>query len=116
VREAVNRARNGCGPQMVVARLLRLCGHGEHDDSSYVDPKLKQWPIGRDCLKVAEEQLLQQRSADDAGIEAWRSEAAQIVEEAVATVQRERAPDPYQEDWGALSSGHLLEAQHPPPL
>ena len=116
VREAVNRARNGCGPQMVVARLLRLCGHGEHDDSSYVDPKLKQLPIGRDCLKVAEEQLLQQRWADASAIEAWRSEAARIVEEAVATVQREPAPDPYQEDWGALSSGHLLEAQHRPPL
>ena len=116
VREAVNRARNGCGPQMVVARLLRLCGHGEHDDSSYVDPKLKQSPIGRDCLKVAEEQLLQQRWADASVIEAWRGEAARMVEEAVATVQREPAPDPYQEDWGALSSVHLLEAQDPPPL
>ena len=68
VREAVNRARNGCGPQMVVARLLRLCGHGEHDDSSYVDPKLKQSPIGRDCVKVAEEHLLQQRWADALGL------------------------------------------------
>ena len=116
VGEAVNRARNGCGPQMVVARLLRLCGHGEHDDSSYVDPKLKQSLIGRDCVKVAEEQLLQQRWADASAIEAWRIEAAQIVEEAVATVQREPAPDPYQEDWGALSSVHLLEAQDPPPL
>src|SRR6185369_8667508 len=35
MKEAVNRARNGSGPQLVVARLLRLCGHGEHDDSSY---------------------------------------------------------------------------------
>jgi len=116
VREAVNRARNGRGPQMVVARLLRLCGHGEHDDSSYVDPKLKQSPIGRDCLKVAEEQLLQQCWADASAIEAWRRKAAQIVEETVATVQREPAPDPYQEDWGALSSVHLLEARDPPPL
>src|SRR6266581_3967560 len=116
VGEAVNRARKGSGPQLVVARLLRLCGHGEHDDSSYVDPKLKQSSIGRDCLKVAEEQLLQQRWADAAALEAWRGEAAQIVEEAVATVQREPAPDPYQEDWGALSSVHLLEAQDPPPL
>jgi len=116
MREAVNRARNGSGPQLVVARLLRLCGHGEHDDSSYIDPKLKQSPIGRDCLKVAEEQLLQQGWADASAIEAWRGEAARIVEDAVATVQREPAPDPYQEDWGALSSVHLLEAQDPPPL
>jgi pyruvate dehydrogenase E1 component alpha subunit/2-oxoisovalerate dehydrogenase E1 component alpha subunit len=115
VGEAVTRARNGCGPQLVVARLLRLCGHGEHDDSSYVDPKLKQSPIGRDCLKVAEEQLVQKRWADATDIEAWRSDAARIVEEAVATVQREPAPDPYQEEWRALSSVHLLEAQPPPP-
>src|SRR5207302_2586478 len=32
VGEAVRRAREGHGPQMVVAHLLRLCGHGEHDD------------------------------------------------------------------------------------
>src|SRR5271169_5900787 len=61
VGEAVARARDGNGPQLVVAKLLRLCGHGEHDDSSYVDPKLKNSPLGRDCLKVAEEFLLQNK-------------------------------------------------------
>jgi pyruvate dehydrogenase E1 component alpha subunit/2-oxoisovalerate dehydrogenase E1 component alpha subunit len=111
LKEAVIRARNGGGPQLIVARLLRLCGHGEHDDSSYVDPKLRQSLIGRDCLRVSEEHLLQQRWADAPAIEAWRGEATRLVEEAVATVQREPAPDPYQEDWRALSSRHLLEAQ-----
>jgi hypothetical protein len=33
------------------------------------------------------------------------------IEEAVATVQREAAPDPYEEKWQALSSAHLLEGQ-----
>src|ERR1043165_9794622 len=28
---AINKARRGDGPQLIVARLLRLCGHGEHD-------------------------------------------------------------------------------------
>src|SRR5215469_4802820 len=37
---AVERARSGGGPQMVVASLLRLCGHGEHDDAGYVDVTL----------------------------------------------------------------------------
>src|SRR5512137_1829444 len=32
--EAVAQARAGRGPQMVVASLLRLCGHGEHDDAA----------------------------------------------------------------------------------
>src|SRR5882672_6833714 len=38
--ESVRKARSGGGPQLVVASLLRLCGHGEHDDAGYVDPKL----------------------------------------------------------------------------
>src|SRR5881394_2153975 len=72
VGEAVRLAREGCGPQMVVARLLRLCGHGEHDDAGYVDAKLKQSPIGRDCIRVAEKSLLQQGWADAATLSVWR--------------------------------------------
>ena len=94
---------------MVVARLLRLCGHGEHDDASYVDPALKASPLGRDCLKVAEAHLLQSAWADGATLAAWRNEAAQHVEESVAKVQREPGPDPYKEDWCALASKHLSE-------
>lgn len=111
VGEAVRRARAGQGPQMVVATLLRLCGHGEHDDASYVDAKLKQSPVGRDCLTVAEGQLLQRGWAEAGEIEHWRSEAARQVEEAVAQVQKEAAPDPFQEDWTALSSRWLAEAR-----
>jgi pyruvate dehydrogenase E1 component alpha subunit/2-oxoisovalerate dehydrogenase E1 component alpha subunit len=109
VGEAVARARAGNGPQLVVANLLRLCGHGEHDDASYIDPKLKDSPLGRDCLKVAEEFLLQNKIADDAQIAVWRSEAVRGIEEAVAQVQREPAPDPFTENWSAISSEHLSE-------
>src|ERR1022692_917645 len=35
VGNAVAQARAGNGPQLVVAKLLRLCGHGEHDDANY---------------------------------------------------------------------------------
>lgn len=109
LEESVSRARDGGGPQLVVASLLRLCGHGEHDDASYVDPKLKNSPVGRDCLKVAEAELLERGWSDAASIAQWRAEAAQQVEEAVAKVQREPAPDPYKEDWCALASKHLSE-------
>ena len=61
---AVAKARAGDGPQMVVARLLRLCGHGEHDDANYVDARLKARRMARDCMKVAEEHLLRQKWAD----------------------------------------------------
>jgi pyruvate dehydrogenase E1 component alpha subunit/2-oxoisovalerate dehydrogenase E1 component alpha subunit len=109
VGEAVNQARAGHGPQVVVAQLLRLCGHGEHDDASYVDPKLKASPVGRDCLKVAEAHLLEHRWAEASTLAVWRTEAAQKVEEAVAKVQREPGPDPYKEEWCALASKHLSE-------
>lgn len=109
IGNAVARARAGQGPQMVVARLLRLCGHGEHDDASYVDESLKRSRLGRDCLQVAEEWLLAQDWADEAQIGRWRQEAQTEVEQAVATVQREPGPDPFRENWCALASRHLAD-------
>jgi len=111
VGHAVARARAGQGPQLVVAKLLRLCGHGEHDDSSYIDPKLKNSPIGRDCLKVAEEYLLGQKWSDAARLATWRSEIVSEIEEAVGQVQREPTPDPFAENWSAISSEHLNEGR-----
>ncbi len=109
VGKAVTRARAGEGPQLIVATLLRLCGHGEHDDASYVEPRLKSSPTGRDCLRVAEERLLKEGWADAAVMSAWRTEASQKIEEVVAKVQREAGPDPYREDWCALAAKHLSE-------
>jgi pyruvate dehydrogenase E1 component alpha subunit/2-oxoisovalerate dehydrogenase E1 component alpha subunit len=109
VGEAVSRARSGRGPQLVVAKLLRLCGHGEHDDASYIDPRIKAQLCGRDCVKVARDLLLRQGWADEAAIERWRAAALQQVDEAIATVEREAPPDPYKEDWCALAAKNLSE-------
>jgi len=109
VGRAVSRARAGQGPQMVVAELLRLCGHGEHDPADYVDPKLKNSPIGRDCLKVAEEFLLRQNWLDRGQLGAMREEIAREIEAALAQVQREPAPDPFAEEWRALATRHFGE-------
>jgi TPP-dependent pyruvate/acetoin dehydrogenase alpha subunit len=109
LHDAVAQARAGGGPQMVVAQLLRLCGHGEHDDAHYIAAQMKQSPFGRDCLKVAEDHLLRRAWADADIIRNFREEAAREVEQAVAVVQREPGPDPYQENWCALASRHLSE-------
>jgi pyruvate dehydrogenase E1 component alpha subunit/2-oxoisovalerate dehydrogenase E1 component alpha subunit len=106
---AVDNARNGGGPQLIIARLLRLCGHGEHDDASYIDPKLKASPAGRDCLKFAEETLLSLGWAQSHDLESWREECHQQIEETVSKVQREPLPDPFQENWSSLCSQHLGE-------
>ncbi len=109
--EAVARARGGAGPQLVVAQLLRLCGHGEHDDASYIDARLKNSPLGRDCLEVAREVLLRQKWTDAGQIAAWRNEAVQEIDAAIAQVQREPVPDPFAEKWTALSTERLIEGK-----
>lgn len=109
LERAAESARAGRGPQLVVASLLRLCGHGEHDDASYVLAKLKSSPLGRDCLKVAEEEIRCRNWADPEVIAAWRTEAVKKVEEAIAIVQHEPTPDPFKENWCALASKHLSE-------
>ncbi len=109
VGAAVARARADQGPQLIVAQLLRLCGHGEHDDSSYIDLTLRSSPLGQDCLKLAEQYLLDQAWADVATLGKWRTEVVQKIEEAVLTVQREPAPDPFNEKWLALATEQLQE-------
>jgi pyruvate dehydrogenase E1 component alpha subunit/2-oxoisovalerate dehydrogenase E1 component alpha subunit len=106
---AVQRARDGHGPQLVVASLLRLGGHGEHDDASYIDPLLRETRVGRDCLPVAENVLLERGWADADTLRIWREEAVRQIEEAVATVSREPAPDPAQEDWCAVATRRLCD-------
>ncbi len=112
IAHAAQSARQGGGPQLVVASLLRLCGHGEHDDAHYIDPKMKNEPFARDCVKVAEEEILRENWADQTQIDIWRSQAVHEVEETVAKVQREPAPDPYGEDWSAVSTPYLRDGWH----
>ncbi len=109
VGRAVERARSGHGPQLVVATLLRLVGHGEHDDAGYVDPRLKQSATGRDCLKVAEQRFLSEGWTDAATLRQWQTEASAQVEAAIATTIREPLPDPDEEDWCALSNRQLTD-------
>ena len=106
---AVERARAGGGPQLVVANLLRLCGHGEHDDANYVSAKLKASDCGRDCLAVAREELLENDWASPTQVEEWQAGASAQIEEAVNTAQREAAPDPALENWRALATTRLAE-------
>jgi TPP-dependent pyruvate/acetoin dehydrogenase alpha subunit len=107
VNHAVARAREGRGPQMIVANCLRLSGHAEHDDARYVDPRLSQGPVGRDCIEIANNYLLEHGWADAETVRQWRESAKGQVEEAVVKVQREPAPDPAEEDWCAYATKRL---------
>ncbi|MDB4438433.1 thiamine pyrophosphate-dependent dehydrogenase E1 component subunit alpha [bacterium] len=104
VHDAVEKARAGGGPQMIVGRFLRLCGHGEHDDASYVPPELKDSKLGRDCLEVGIQQVVHEGLVTMEEVDLWRHDAVEAVQEAVAKAQTEPGPDPYRDDWRAFSS------------
>src|SRR5881394_3319204 len=64
IGSAVKRARAGRPPQLVVASVLRLSGHGEHDDASYVPEEMKRQAFARDCLKVGEQTIIENNLLD----------------------------------------------------
>jgi pyruvate dehydrogenase E1 component alpha subunit/2-oxoisovalerate dehydrogenase E1 component alpha subunit len=107
---AVKRARAGRPPQLVVASVLRLSGHGEHDDASYVPEEVKRQRFARDCLKVAEQTILDLKSIGADTLAQWRKEATAQVDEAIAAAQKEPAPEADKEDWCAYSIRHLVDS------
>ncbi len=109
IGSAVQRARADRPPQLVVATTLRLAGHGEHDDASYVTAQIKSEPFARDALKCAEKVIIDQNLADAETLQSWREEAAVQVEEAVSTAQKEPVPEGDEEDWCAISTRELVD-------
>ncbi|MFZ4768062.1 MAG: thiamine pyrophosphate-dependent enzyme, partial [Roseimicrobium sp.] len=104
---AVQRARAGHGPQMIVGSLLRLSGHGEHDDASYIAPATKKQ--GRDCMLLAEQAIRTEGWMTDSELQGLREQVRDEVEKNIAQTSREPAPDPFREAWRALSSPELAE-------
>jgi TPP-dependent pyruvate/acetoin dehydrogenase alpha subunit len=111
-RTAFARARAGHGPQLVVGKLLRLGGHGEHDDASYIPDSARHQHEARDCIEVAKAQALKFGWATEADFLAWEEEARRDVDAAQAIASKEPTPDPYRETWHALSTSALVEGQH----
>jgi acetoin:2,6-dichlorophenolindophenol oxidoreductase subunit alpha len=106
---AVKRARAGRPPQLVVASILRLSGHGEHDDASYVTDEMKHQPFARDCLKVAEQTIVDLNLASSETLREWRENAATQVDQAIASAQKEAAPEADEEDWCAISTRRVAD-------
>lgn len=108
-RTAISRARAGEGPQLVVGKLLRLSGHGEHDDASYVPESAKAGRYGRDCVALARERILAEHFCEAEALETLESEVQEFVEEIFATAQSEEPPHPMDDSWRALSSRRLVD-------
>ncbi len=106
---AVRRARAGRPPQLVVASTLRLAGHGEHDDASYVTDDIRREAFAQDALQRTEQLIVEQELLNREGLQHMRAQIAAEVDEAVATAQQEDAPVGSEEDWCAISTRELVD-------
>lgn len=111
-RTAIARARGGEGPQLVVGKLLRLAGHGEHDDASYVPEEVKRGRYGRDCLALARERILEDCFESPEALEELEREVQEFVEGTFASAQGDDVPNPMLDDWRALSTSRLIDPGH----
>ena len=107
---AIQRARAGHGPQMIVGTLLRLAGHGEHDDASYIPADVKKGPLSKDCIATAEQTILNNAWMNADEVKELRDTLQRDVDKAFAQATHEPKPDPYKENWNALSTDWLAES------
>ena len=108
--KAVKRARAGHGPQLVVGTLLRLSGHGEHDDASYVPPNVKKGPLSVDCIVKAEQAIREKEWMSESELTQLKESILRDVDKAFTQAAHEPPPDPFKENWNALSTDWLAES------
>jgi pyruvate dehydrogenase E1 component alpha subunit/2-oxoisovalerate dehydrogenase E1 component alpha subunit len=101
---ALSRAKSGKGPQLVIGTLLRLSGHGEHDDSHYIPEQMRSSGIGEDCLVRARERMIAEGWGSEDYCKDLEEKASAEVEKAILQAGGEEPPDPYTHDWNACSS------------
>jgi TPP-dependent pyruvate/acetoin dehydrogenase alpha subunit len=72
---------------------------------------MKRQPFARDCLKFAEQTIIESHLLDPDTLAEWRKDAVAQVDKAVAAAQKEPIPEGEKEDWCALSTRDLVD--HP---
>jgi TPP-dependent pyruvate/acetoin dehydrogenase alpha subunit len=104
-RRAVARARRGEGPTLIEAVTMRMCGHAEHDDASYVPrEELERW-ARRDPIRRHERRLLREGIAGREELEAIRRRVDRRLDEALEAARRAPWPDPATLTRGLFAGG-----------
>jgi TPP-dependent pyruvate/acetoin dehydrogenase alpha subunit len=93
-REAVERARSGCGPTLIEAKTMRMLGHAIHDGAEYVPRELLAEWESRDPVRTYESRLLSEGVADRAELDEIGQRCRVEVEDAVRFAESSPFPDP----------------------
>ena len=102
-REAVERARKGGGPSLVECKTMRLRGHSEHDDASYVPRDLLDAWRARDPVQGFERKLLEAGILDEDERHATNERVRVELEEALAWAESSPLPSPSELETGVYS-------------
>lgn len=100
VREAVDRARAGGGPSFVEGRTMRVRGHSEADDASYVPKAMIEDGRRRDPIERFARHLSGTGVVTAPRLEELRAKAAAEVDEAQAWAEASPPPDPAELEQG----------------
>jgi pyruvate dehydrogenase E1 component alpha subunit/2-oxoisovalerate dehydrogenase E1 component alpha subunit len=93
-REAVERARSGGGPGVIVAETYRMLGHAQHDSQQYMAPEeLEEWSA-RDPIRRFEQLLVDDGWLSASGLEEIRASVDTELSAAVELVLSETHPVP----------------------
>jgi TPP-dependent pyruvate/acetoin dehydrogenase alpha subunit len=92
-RLALKRARQGGGPTLIEADLMRRAGHAEHDDGRYVPPELlEEWSV-KDPIDRYERWLIERSVTTAADLAERTRQIAGELEQELAHAEAQPAPD-----------------------
>jgi pyruvate dehydrogenase E1 component alpha subunit len=103
-REAVARARRGEGPTLIECKTMRMRGHSEHDDASYVPRKLLEEWRGKDPIHLFETRLREWRILDESSEAQITKRIAAELETAVAWAELSPFPEGKDVEQGVYST------------
>ena len=94
VGRAVERVRNGKGPELIECKTFRVRGHSEADKADYVPPALLEEWLAKDPIPRFEEYLTREQMLTPAIKAEIEGQVKAVVEDAVSFAEQSPAPDP----------------------
>ena len=94
-REAIERARQGKGPSVIVSNVVRLLSHSSSDDQKkYRKKEDLDKDKNRDPLLVFEKNCIKNKILKESDFEKLRNEIIQIVDQDAEWAEKQNHPDP----------------------
>ncbi len=109
-QQAIDRARKGKGPSVVVSRVVRLLSHSSSDDQrKYRSSEDLESDLKKDPIIKFEKECLKAKILTKTDIEKIHSNVEKYIEESVAWVDEQDDPDPKTAQNHLYSDFNILE-------